>query len=167
MGLTADSSYGSNTIGLGMKGKYKLYEGRQWSVSPYAAAAVNRYRQNAYSEQGAGVYSQSADAFTNTYSTGELGVEGRRTLRKGSYAVNVGYQKVLSGYDPQMTVAYSGNPAQKLSISGAAQDREYLVWGLQAEDWVAPAWNISGQVNGEQGQHSSSWNASLMVRHVW
>ena len=169
LGLTADSRYNSNTWSFGLAAKYNLQHAREtvWQLSPYAGAAVTRYSQNGYGESGAGVYNQEADGLTNTYSAGEAGLELKRTLPKGYYTVNVGYKKIFGGYNPEMTVAYSGNPGEKLKISGSRQDREFLVWGLEAEGRMGPAWTISGRVGGEIGSHSRYWNASVMARHVW
>ncbi|WP_094605918.1 S8 family serine peptidase [Sporomusa silvacetica] len=169
LGLTADSHYSSHTISLGFKEKYNLYEGRKtpFKLSPYVGMDITRYTQDSYREQGAGIYNQVADRSHNTYSTGEIGLEWERSLKQGHYGFNVGYKKVLGGYDPQMTVAYGGNLNDKLTISGGRQDREYLVWELNAEELVNPTWSISGRVGGEKGSNSHYWNASLMFRHIW
>ncbi|MDT8902837.1 S8 family serine peptidase [Anaeroselena agilis] len=169
LGLTADSRYNSNTLSLGIEAKYNLQHGKDtaWQLSPYSGLEVTRYSQNSYGESGAGVYNQEADALTNTYSAGEIGLELKRSLAKGYYTFNVGYKKIFGGYNPEMTVAYSGNPGEKLKIGGSRQDREFLTWGLEAEGRMGPVWTISGRVGGEMGSHSRYWNASVMVRRVW
>jgi autotransporter-associated beta strand protein len=169
LGLTADSHYGSHTISLGLKEKYNLYEGRKTSVtlSPYVGVDITRYTQDSFREQGAGIYNQVADHAHNTYSTGEIGLEWEHSLKQGHYGFNVGYKKVLGGYDPQMTVAYGGNLDDKFTIDGGRQDRDYLVWELNAEGMVNPTWSISGRVGGEKGSNSHYWNASLMLKHDW
>ncbi|WWV69708.1 Extracellular serine protease precursor [Sporomusa ovata DSM 2662] len=169
LGLTADSHYGSHTISLGLKEKYNLYEGRKTSVtlSPYVGVDITRYTQDSFREQGAGNYNQVADHSHNTYSTGEIGLEWEHSLKQGHYGFNVGYKRVLGGYDPQMTVAYSGNLEDKFTIDGGRQDRDYLVWELNAEGLLNPTWSISGRVGGEKGSNSHYWNASLMLKHDW
>jgi anti-sigma regulatory factor (Ser/Thr protein kinase) len=129
LGLEAGSKYDSNTISLGVKARYNIHhdQNKVWQISPYTDVNVNWYNQDRYKESGAGVYNQEADPFNNTYSTGEVGLEFARSLPKGSLAVNVGYKKVLSGSNPNMSVVYSGNPNGKLTISDTTEIKPYLL----------------------------------------
>ena len=164
-----DSRYNSTTLSFGLTARYNLHHGREklWQVSPYAAFSLTRYHQDAYSEKGAGELSQIADQFASTYSTGEVGLAMARTIHKGRYAIHVGYKRVLSGSNPDMTIAYSGAPGSKLTIRGSQQDTESLVLGLNLQGEVGKNWTIDGQLTSEAGRTGSSLTASLTLKKVW
>ena len=170
LGLQAGSHYDSNTLEGGIEAKYTLPTEKEsaWQISPYAGVHLIRYKQNSYTEQGAGIYSQQADKLQNTYSTGECGVEFAKKLPQGQqYTLNIGYKKVLGGNEPEMTVAYSGNPGEKFKQSGNEQDKEYLVWGLHVQSELAKDWTINSQIENEIGRHSKNVNASVMLCRSW
>jgi len=169
LGLQADSRYDSDTLSFGATAKYNLQheKGKAWKVSPYAGINITNYNQEGYKEHGAGIFSQQADRLINTYSTGEIGVEIAREIPKGRYAMNIGCKRVFSGDNPELRIAYSGNPNEKLKISGNEQDKEYVVLGINAQGEIANNWKITGQMESEIGQRSRSLTASVMIRHSW
>lgn len=169
LGMQADSRYDSNTLRFGVEAKYNFQYAKEkaWQVSPYAGINVTSYNQDGYMEHGAGVFSQQAEKMHNNYGTGEIGLEVARQMSKGGYAVSLGYKKVFSGSNPEMTIAYSGNPGEKLKISGNKQDTEYIVLGINAQGELAKNWTISGQVENEYGNYSNNLYASVMVRRCW
>ena len=165
----ATSAYDSSTLSFGLTARYNLHHGtdKLWQVSPYADFHFTRYDQDAYSERGAGELSQIADRFANTYSTGEVGLEMARTIHKGRYALHVGYKRVLSGSNPDMTIAYSGAPGSKLTIRGSETDKESFVLGLSLQGEVAKNWTVDGHLASETGRTGSSLTASITLRKVW
>ena len=79
----------------------------------------------------------------------------------------LGYKKVLSGSNPDMTVALRGDASNKLVISGNEQDREYVVVGLHYQGQMGKGWTLDGQLNSEKGKSSHNLTASLVARLVW
>ena len=122
---------------------------------------------NSYSESGAGKLSQIADPFSNTYSTGEIGLEMARQIPKGRYAFRIGYKRALGGIDPDLTIAYSGAPGSKLTIKGSEQDKQQLTFGLSIQGEMAKDWTIDSQLNHQQGAISRSLTAVVTLRKVW
>ncbi len=170
LSLQSDSNYDSNTLSFGIGARYNLHakKDKLWQVSPYADLYISRYNQDGYRETGAGnTYDQIADPLANTYSTGEIGLEVARAIPKGRYAFHVGYKKVLSGSNPEMTVAYTIKPTNKITISGNEQDREYLVLGLSIQGEMAKDWTIDSQINHQRGSSSRSLTAAVTLRKVW
>ena len=165
----AASTYDSSTLSFGLTARYNLHhgQGKLWQMSPYADFHLTRYHQDAYSEKGAGELSQIADRFANTYSTGEVGLEMARQTHKGRYAIHVGYKRVLSGSNPDMTIAYSGAPGSKLTLKGSETDKESFVLGLNLQGEVAKNWTVDGQLTSETGRTGSSLTASVTLRKVW
>ena len=166
----ANSNYDSKTLSFGLGARYNLHakKDKLWQVSPYADLYITRYNQNGYKETGAGdTYDQIADNLANTYSTGEIGLEVARSIPKGRYAFHLGYKKVLSGSNPEMTVAYSIDPYKKSTVSGSEQDREYLVLGLTLQGQLAKNLTIDGQINQQLGAKSRNLTASVTLRKMW
>lgn len=170
LGLQSDSNYNSNTLSFGIGARYNLHakKDKLWQVSPYADLYISRYNQNGYQEAGAGdTYDQIADPLANTYSTGEIGLEIARAIPKGRYAFHVGYKKVLSGSNPEMTVAYTIKPTDKITVSGSEQDREYLVLGLSLQGQLAKDLTIDSQLNHQRGSSSRNLTATVTLRKMW
>ena len=169
LNLQANSRYDSSTLRFGMAARYNLAHAQDkvWQVRPYADMNVTRYTQDSYMESGAGVYDQQADKLSNTYSTGEIGLELTRKIPKGRYGISLGYKKVLSGSNPDMTVALRGDASNKLVISGNEQDREYVVMGLHYQGQMGKGWTLDGQLNSEKGKSSHNLTASLVARLAW
>lgn len=168
-GMIAGSDYRSTALTFGLGIKYNLHHdsNKLWQISPYAETQITRYNQNGYSETGAGSYNQMADKLANIYSTGEIGLLLSRSIPGGRYGLSAGYKKVLSGHDPAMTIAFSGNPQAKMTISGSEQDKEYLVLGFNIQKQVAKDWTITGQMTSERGQKSDTLSASLRLQKIW
>ena len=170
LSLQSDSNYDSNTLSFGIGARYNLHakKDKLWQVSPYADLYISRYNQDGYREKGAGnTYDQIADPLANTFSTGEIGLEMARTIPNGRYAFHMGYKKVLSGSNPEMTIAYTIKPTNKITISGNEQDREYLVLGLSIQGQLAKNLTIDSQINHQQGANSRSLTAAVTLRKVW
>ena len=165
----ADSNYDSSALSLGLTASYNLHHGKDklWQISPYADIHITCYNQDGYQERGAGELSQIADKFANTYSTGEIGLEMARKIHKGRYAFRAGYKRVFSGIDPDVTVAFSGAPGSKLTISGSRQDKEQFTLGLSIQGELAKNLTIDGGLNHQQGSSSRSLTATLTLRKVW
>ena len=165
-----DSNYDSKTLSFGLGARYNLHakKDKLWQVSPYADLYITRYNQDGYKETGAeDTYTQIADRLTNTYSTGEIGLELARSIPHGRYAFHVGYKKVLSGSNPEMTVAYSIDPYKKSTVSGSEQDRKYMVLGLTLQGQLAKNLTIDGQINHQMGAKSRNLTASVTLRKMW
>ena len=170
LSLQADSNYDSKTLSFGLGARYNLHtkKDKLWQVSPYADLYITRYNQDGYKETGAdNTYNQIGNQLANTYSTGEIGLEVARTIPKGQYAFHLGYKKVLSGSNPEMTVAYSIDPSKKFTVSGSEQNREYMVLGLTLQGQLAKNLTIDGQVNHQLGQNSHNLTASVTLRKMW
>ena len=169
LGLQAESRYDSRTWSAGLAASYKLHHEQEklWQVNPFAGVHITRYNQDGYVERGAGVFNQQAQALANTYGVGEVGVELAREIPTGRYALTVGGKKVFSGSNPELKLAYGGNPNEALQVSGPEQDKTFFVLGLNAQGALTKNWTIDGQVQSEIGQCSKALNASVMVRRCW
>lgn len=97
-----DNKYHGQIVELGGEYKYDLHhgDGKTYHVSPYVNVQASRYMQKSYREPyGNGVEFVTA-AVNNNYLAGEIGVELRRELQAGNYALRLGYKRVLSGEEP-------------------------------------------------------------------
>ena len=98
-----DNKYRGQIVELGGEYKYDLHhdDGKTYHVSPYVNVQASRYMQKSYREAIPG-YVLVHDAINNNYLAGETGVELRRELQNGNYAVRLGYKRVLAGEGPEL-----------------------------------------------------------------
>ena len=98
-----DYKYRGQIVELGGEYKYDLHheDGKTYHVSPYVNVQASRYMQKSYREAYMG-HVLVHDAINNNYLAGETGVELRRELQNGSYAVRLGYKRVLAGEEPKI-----------------------------------------------------------------
>lgn len=130
-GDSIDNKYRGQIVELGGEYKYDLHhdDGKTYHVSPYVNVQASRYMQKSYCtqaipEQGKFV----AAAVNNNYLAGETGVELRRELQNGNYAVRLGYKCVLAGEGPELAhdfvhEAGGSDPASHYSYD---IDKDYL-----------------------------------------
>lgn len=105
-----DRKYHGQIVELGGEYKYDLHhnDGKIYHVSPYVNVQASRYMQKSYRQpyNAPGVSGEFvAAAVNNNYLAGEAGVELRRELQAGNYAVRLGYKRVLAGEGPELTYA--------------------------------------------------------------
>lgn len=98
-----DVKYRGQIVELGGEYKYDLHhdDGKTYHVSPYVNVQASRYMQKSYREAYMG-HVLVHDAINNNYLAGETGVELRRELQNGNYAVRLGYKRVLAGEGPKL-----------------------------------------------------------------
>lgn len=105
-----DNKYRGQIVELGGEYKYDLHheDGKIYHVSPYVNVQASRYMQKSYRQAfpllpGGELV---AAAVNNNYLAGETGVELRRELQNGNYAVRLGYKRVLAGEGPELAGGY-------------------------------------------------------------
>ena len=96
----AEADYNSHLLELGGEYKYDLQGNKvkTWHVSPYANMQLSRLWQDGYQERGVGVLGQKANSAANTYFAMGLGLEFKRYLNKGSYAMRIGASNVCPDF---------------------------------------------------------------------
>ena len=115
-----DDKYRGQIVELGGEYKYDLHhdDGKIYHVSPYVNVQASRYMQKSYSSGPIQTL-----AINNNYLAGEAGVELRRELQNGNYAVHLGYKRVFAGEEPVLAYSYGGSPAGSYSND---IDKDYL-----------------------------------------
>ena len=104
-----DVKYHGQIVELGGEYKYDLHhdDGKTYHVSPYVNMQASRYMQKSYCLQAFPDGSRIvANSINNNYLAGETGVELRRELQNGNYAVRLGYKRVLAGEGPELAEGY-------------------------------------------------------------
>lgn len=130
-----DNKYRGQIVELGGKYKYDLHhaDGKIYHVSPYVNVQASRYMQKSYRQAfpilpGGELV---AAAVNNNYLAGETGVELRRELQNGNYAVRLGYKRVLAGEGPELafTMEYPGGVASQVYSNPIDKDYLHLTVG--------------------------------------
>ena len=106
-----DVKYHGQIVELGGEYKYDLHhdDGKTYHVSPYVNMQASRYMQKSYREAYMG-HVLVHNAINNNYLAGETGVELRRELQNGNYAVRLGYKRVFAGEAPVYGSTLEGHP---------------------------------------------------------
>ena len=122
-----DYKYRGQIVELGGEYKYDLRhdDGKTYHVSPYVNMQASRYMQKSYSQPFPGAPNDLvAVAVNNNYLAGETGVELRRELQNGNYAVRLGYKRVFAGEAPLLVYTMEGvGETQRYSYD---IDKDYL-----------------------------------------
>ena len=129
-GVGIDYKYRGQIVELGGEYKYDLHhdDGKTYHVSPYVNMQASRYMQKSCLIDVIPGYGNSvAAAVNNNYLAGETGVELRRELSSGNYAVRLGYKRVFAGEEPVLAygLEIGGNRVPGRNYSNAI-DKDYL-----------------------------------------
>ena len=168
LGLSPTADYRSYIVEVGGEYKYDLHaeDGKVWHVSPYANMQLSYMHQNDCQEQGAGVYNQQFSAQHNTYFALGMGVELKRYLGHGSYALRLGVKHAFGGADPELQFNYEGDTGNRYTLRNN-QDKTHAVVRLSGETEFAKGWQLAGDVQWQKGAHDKDLSASMMLRRVW
>ena len=146
LGLGAEANYHSRLAELGGEYKYDLHadDGKIWHISPYASFQLSWLNQEAYSEHGAGIFNQRVAEKHNTYLAGQLGVELKRYLHRGSYGMRLGVSHAFAGAAPELSFCYEGYDGRAYTLRNS-QDKTHFVCSLSGETEFAKGWFLSGE----------------------
>ncbi len=168
LGLTAGADYHSRVLELGGEYLYDLQAEKNvpWHVRPYVNAQLSRLWQNSYSEDGAGVFGQVVDSQHNNYFGMGAGVELKRYLAGGSYAIRAGVKHAFAGAEPKLRYSYMGNAANTYDMRNV-QDKTHFVLSVGGEAEVAKGWTVGGDATFQRGSHDKDWSCSITVKRMW
>jgi uncharacterized protein with beta-barrel porin domain len=168
MGMTAGADYHSRILELGGEYLYDLQAGQNkaWHVRPYVNAQLSRLWQNGYREDGAGVYNQVVDSKHNDYLGMGAGVEFKRYLAGGNYAIRAGVKHAFAGAEPRLRYSYMGDAANTYDMRNV-QDKTHFVLSIGGEVEVAKGWSIGGDATWQRGRHDKDWSCGVTVKRMW
>jgi hypothetical protein len=99
--------------------------------------------QDGYTESGVGVLGQRVNSAENTYFATGLGLEFKRYLNKGSYAMRLGVKHAFSGANPRVTFGLAGGGSTVFEMRGQ-QDKTHVVMSIGGEAEFSPGWTVAG-----------------------
>ena len=153
----AKGKYDSWTLEAGAKVNYEMTK----SIYPYGEVNIIRYENEDFREKGAGIYSQRFEKSKNIYTTAGLGIEGIKNFKLGRGTIALGYERVLTGNDPDMMVSFAGNEDKKFKVRGHKEDRDYLVMKVKGEKLFENGISIYGEVEGRVSEKTKDTRTSL------
>ncbi|SDZ78081.1 autotransporter outer membrane beta-barrel domain-containing protein [Selenomonas ruminantium] len=165
---TAKADYNSRILELGGEYKYDLQANKvaTWHVSPYVNMQLSHLWQDGYTENGVGVLGQRVNSAGNTYFAAGLGVEFKRYLNRGSYAMRLGVKHAFSGANPRVTFGLVGGGASVFEMRGQ-QDKTHLVMSISGETEFKPGWSVSGDAVLARGSHDRDIMCAVTLRRMW
>ncbi len=162
-----DVKYRGQIVELGGEYKYDLHhaDGKTYHVSPYVNVQASRYMQKSYREAIPG-YVLVHDAINNNYLAGETGVELRRELQNGNYAVRLGYKRVLAGEGPELVyyLEMGGNrvPDTEHRYSNDI-DKDYLHLTLSGTLKLSKSLSATAEGGWLEGRHDRELMADVKL----
>ena len=161
-----DVKYHGQIVELGGEYKYDLHhdDGKTYHVSPYVNMQASRYMQKGYRQPFVGDIESVVASINNNYLAGETGVELRRELQNGNYAVRLGYKRVFAGEEPVFANDYeqNGNISRGMRYSEAI-DKDYL--HLTLSGTLKLTKNLSATAEGGwlEGEHDRELKADVKL----
>ena len=160
-----DYKYRGQIVELGGEYKYDLHhdDGKTYHVSPYVNVQASRYMQKSYCIQAVpGVGKFVAASINNNYLAGETGVELRRELSSGNYAVRLGYKRVFAGEEPEYAYTLEGTGIVPTHYSNPI-DKDYL--HLTLSGTLKLTKNLSATAEGAwlEGEHDRELKADVKL----
>lgn len=169
-GDSIDNKYRGQIVELGGEYKYDLHhdDGKTYHVSPYVNVQASRYMQKSYSQpvqDPSFVGKFVHPSINNNYLAGETGVELRRELQNGNYAVRLGYKRVLAGEEPELA-HYAMSPSGPVSdptVYSQDIDKDYL--HLTLSGTLKLTKNLSATAEGAwlEGEHDRELKADVKL----
>ena len=153
----AKGKYDSWTLEAGAKVNYEMIK----SIYPYGEINIIRYENENFTEKGAGIYSQRFEKSKNIYTTAGLGIEGVKNYKSGRGIIALGYERVLTGNDPDMRVSFAGNENNKFKVRGHEEDRDYFVMKVKGEKLFTNGVSIYGELEGRISENTKDIRTSL------
>lgn len=131
--LKAEGGTKSDVLFLGLKARKNTKRMGQWNCNPYFTGDITFYSQKSYQEHGAGPYNHQVDHMSAVYTTLGAGVEVERSLSNISWGGKLGYRRVLSGNNPDLTYSYAGLPGKSYYEDNEDIGKNYLVAGVKLD----------------------------------
>lgn len=135
-------------------------------MRPYVNAQLSRLWQNGYSESDAGAFGQVVNSKHNDYFGAGLGVEFKRYLAGGTYAIRAGVKHAFAGAEPKLRYSYMGDATNTYNMRNV-QDRTHFLLSIGGEVEVAKGWTVGGDAVFQRGSHDREWTVGITVRRTW
>lgn len=165
-GDSVDNKYHGQIVELGGEYKYDLQHaaGKTYHVSPYVNVQASRYMQKSYREAIPRVGELVTAAVNNNYLAGEIGVELRRELQAGDYALRLGYKRVLSGEGPILAYEFYANGGH---LGGGYysndMDKDYLHLTLDGTLKLSDRLSATAEGGWLEGEHDRELMADVKL----
>ncbi len=166
LGLSTNANYKSRIIELGGEYKYDLTPKKLWHVSPFVNFQVSHLKQNAYNENGAGIYNQHVAADSNTYFAAQTGLDLKRYYKKGMVGLRFGVKHGFTGADPDLHISYEGDGTSTYRLR-QERDKTHFVFSVRGESEFANGWFMGGEAELQRGENDRDVTASVMLRRIW
>lgn len=165
--IGGDAKYHGQIVELGGEYKYDLHheDGKIYHVSPYVNVQASRYMQKSYCILAIpGSSGVVADSINNNYLAGETGVELRRELQNGNYAVRLGYKRVFAGEAPVVgnDLEIGGTISSGMRYSNPI-DKDYLHLTLSGTLKLSKRLSATAEGAWLEGRHDRELKADVKL----
>ena len=163
-----NADYQSNTWGLGVKYTHSLdvEANSKWQKNLYGKLDYNRYKQDAYKEQGDSLYRQNHQVVNSDYLTGELGIECKKEVAGNLLFLDLGYKHVLKGSDLSENISLCSDVnGAKFKIENVERVKGCVVLGAGLEHELSDKWSVAGMLNQEIAKEYKNLRANVAFNY--
>jgi len=145
--------------------------GDAWLIEPFVSWRASHARLSAISEQGAGEAGILVSGMSVQSTVASVGVRGLHRLTVSQAWTLSGYARwfrTSGDHDPQTTMAFSGAPAQRFVMTGAAPARNGAALGVELT-YARPSSPMRFHI-GYDGLRAGGWRShgvALRVERPW
>ena len=160
--LSTNVKYKGDLFELGGEYKFSLksQKNKTWKVNPYINLLFSKYKQDGYTENDGGIFSQVIESKTNNYAAGQLGLEFNFSNEKENYVLRLAGKRAFSGADPKLTFSFAGDLANKYELDND-QDKNHLLVSFKGERKISNNTLLSADFAMQRGSHDRDMKASL------
>ena len=112
------------------------------------------------------MFNQVVQSKHNDYFGMGAGVEFKRYLAGGNYAIRAGVKHAFAGAEPRLRYSYMGDQANTYDMRNV-QDKTHFVLSIGGEVEVAKGWSVGGDATWQRGRHDKDLSCSVTVKRIW
>ena len=164
--LNSAADYRSKLVELGGEYKRNLHDENEkiWQVSPFVGVTVSYLKQSAYNEKITDIFKQRVDLDNNFYAAIKPGIEFRRELKSGSYALRLGCEYAFTGTRPEINFNYANYDRSVYKMTSKT-DKFHWNLGLGGKFNIAQDWKLFAETFFRKGAHDRDFSASIQLQH--
>ena len=164
--LNSAADYRTQLLEAGGEYKRNLHDENEkiWQVSPFIGVTASYLKQPAYNERITDIFKQRVDADNNFYAAIKPGVEFRRELDNGSYALRLGCEYAFTGTRTKINFKYA-NYSRSVYKMTSKTDKFHWHLELNGKFNLAQNWQLAAETFFRKGAHDREFSAAIQLQH--
>lgn len=168
-GMTATSTHDAEEVAVSIGGEYLGYQTGGWSVVPGATLEFSRYREDGFTESGAGAFDLIGDSVSDNGLATRLGVRINKAFVMEKNVLipelQVEWRHELGDTDRDVTARFAGAGAGAFTVDGVPAERNSALVGLSATSIFNDTSALFVNYDNEFASDYHSWGVSFGFKY--